>query len=102
MFFATGDVQEVGEGQPIKIGGRIEGRCVVHFDATVAGKGDVYLRMICRGEIVGEATYTSTGVDDMGHIHITAIADGDVQVVNCCVPAMVYRCSIFANGLPLG
>ena len=71
----------------------------IHFDATVAGCGDVVARLFSGGVVVGEAAYTSTGHDDMGHIHITAVAHGPVSVVNSCADATVYRCSMLMREL---
>lgn len=104
MLYRFGNMQDVTCGCEFAFDHEVcgpmpDGAAEIHFDATVAGCGDVVARLLICGEVVCESAYTSTGHDDMGHIHITAIAHGPVSVVNSCAYATVYRCSLLMREL---
>lgn len=102
MMYRFGKMQDVTCGCKFAFDHEVfgqmpDGAAELHFDAPVAGCGDIVARLLSGGAVVGEAAYTSTGHDDMGHIHITAVCDGPFKVVNSCADATVYSCSLMAR-----
>ena len=102
MLYRFGKMQDVPFGCELAFDHEVcgpmpDGAAEIHFDATVAGCGDAVARIFSGVAVVGDAAYTSTGHDDMGHIRITAVAHGPVSVVNSCADATVYMCSLMAR-----